>query len=212
MKILVISRGFPLKGFPSLIGGRSFSLQSFYETFYKKNCLVSVFIFPFKQKIEMHFPKGIHNAFEYRKYIGRNFIFIFRNILNFFKLILNQNHTLKDRIKIIFSKISSLIITTKMMNFYKIIKSYDEKYNFDVVLAYDSQISGQIGYLLKINENKKLVVISHGNDIIEKHNNLLTKMVLRKADRIIVRSKTIKQLVNKLYSIKMIKYLYVLMD
>ena len=89
-----------------------------------------------------------------------------------------------------------------MINICQIIKHYDEKNNFDIILAYDSTIPAQIGVLLKKKINKKFIVISHGNDILKKNSRPITFLLLKSADKIIVRSRFIKNLIIDLYKIK----------
>ncbi|MFX1320922.1 MAG: glycosyltransferase family 4 protein [Promethearchaeota archaeon] len=89
-----------------------------------------------------------------------------------------------------------------MMNSYEILKHYDKKYNYDLILAYESGLSAHIGYLIKKKRDKKLILISHGNDILNKKLKVLTKLVLQEADKIIVRSNFMKNFVSSQYSLE----------
>ncbi|GAG56496.1 unnamed protein product, partial [marine sediment metagenome] len=110
-------------------------------------------------------------------------------------------HPFDKKLRDSFFYLKSFRNLLKMLNYYQIIKHYDNIYNFDIILAYDSTIPTQIGFILKREQNKKFMIISHGNDIIKKNYNLFTIEALKSADSIIVRSNFVKNLVMQLYKI-----------
>jgi phosphatidylinositol alpha-1,6-mannosyltransferase len=199
MRLLVITRYFP-----PIIGGISNSLKAISDAFLENGHKVSIFIFPLKNRDKRTFAKGVHNQFYYRKYIKKNFFQIVKDIFDLLKVVFKQKCSFNQKFRILdeyllgFKKINEFI---KMMNFYEIIKSYDKKYNYDVILSYESTISARIGYLLKRSLKKKFFTVSHGNDILRNYN-IFTQLILNSANGVIVRSNYIKNLVNNLFKVK----------
>ena len=197
MKILTISRGFP----PN-IGGISYSLKAFYDTFKKNQHKITLYIFPYDFNTKYDYPNNILNVFECKKYRIRNLIQIFLDIFYFLKVIFLLHCSFKSKFKIFLYYLKRIKLLINMMNSYEILKHYDKIYNYDLILAYESGLSAHIGYLIKKNRGKKLILVSHGNDILNKTLEGLTAFVLRKADKIIVRSNFMKNLVSSQFCIK----------
>lgn len=197
MKILTISRGFP----PN-IGGISYSLKAFYDTFKKNQHKITLYIFPYDFNTKYDYPNNILNVFDCKKYRIRNLIQIFLDILYFLKVIFLLHCSFKSKFKIFLYYLKRIKLLINMMNSYEILKHYDKIYNYDIILAYESGLSAHIGYLIKKNRGKKLILVSHGNDILNKKLKELTKLVLQEANKIIVRSNFIKTLVSSKFNIE----------
>ena len=197
MKILTISRGFP----PN-IGGISYSLKAFYDTFKKNHHQITLYIFPYDFNTKYDYPPNILNVFDSKKYRIKNSIRIFLDILYFFKVISLLDCSFKSKVKIILYYLKRIKLLINMMNSYEIIKYYDKKYDYDIIFGFESGLSAYISYLMKIKRDKKIIITSHGNDILNKRLKELTSLALRNADKIIVRSNFMKALVSSQFSIK----------
>lgn len=194
MKILVISRAFP-----PMIGGMSYSLKEFYEIFKSHHHKITIFIFPYNIKSTVKFPDNIINVITAKRYIPLNFLSIFKNLAKLLEKILISSYKLNKRVSMVLRFLRHIKQTINMMNLYELMKKYDDINNYDLVLAYRPDLSAQLGYLLKRERGKKFYVISHGMDILKK--DILKDLVLKYADRCIVRSNYVKKVLINLYGI-----------
>ena len=196
MKILVLSRSFP-----PIIGGISFSTKEFYDNFVKNNHKLSLFIFPYNFKRRYSFNKPLIDAFSIKKFIPRNSISILINLVSFIKEICVLKCSLRSKGKILTYYLNRLSLLFNLINFYEMLKYYDRKHDYDLILSYDSGIPAYLGYFIKKKCQKKLVIISHGNDILNDTLYPLKKLALSSADQIIVRTNFIKDLVSNRFKI-----------
>ena len=196
MKILLITRYYP-----PIIGGISFSSNCFYESFKKNKHFVMISIFNYKHAPNIMFPKNTLYYVKYKKGISKNIIFIIKDIFYFLKQIFIEKYPLRKKLTTILSLLKKIRFLVYLMNFYEILKKYEQKINFDIVLAYDATYPSYIGYLFKKKRKKKVITIAHGNDIIGHNINVVSSMILHSVDKIIVRSKFIKNLIYILYNI-----------
>ena len=196
MKILVLSRSFP-----PIIGGISFSEKEFYDNFVMNNHKLSLFIFPYNFKRRYSFNKPSIDPLSIKKFFPRNSLAILINLVSFIKEICTLKCSLRFKVKILFYFLNRLILLLNLINFYEIVKYYDRKYDYDLILCFDSYMPVYIGYFIKKKCKKKLVILAHGNDILDDRLYPLQKRALRGADQIITRTNFIKNLVSNRFTI-----------